>query len=108
VRPNPSYLGGSTQVYLHLVRGHDDFAESTDEIAPLTEEEKQARLAEMRAKLSEKKAAQAIKDKEDARANEVCFLAHHSNLYISLLTRNIENSPKGHQGKSGTKGGAPA
>ncbi|KAF3004570.1 hypothetical protein E8E14_004815 [Neopestalotiopsis sp. 37M] len=50
--------------------GHDDFAESIDEIAPLTEEEKKARLQEMRSKLAEKRAAQAVKDKEDARANE--------------------------------------
>ncbi|KAI4597355.1 hypothetical protein KJ359_004461 [Pestalotiopsis sp. 9143b] len=50
--------------------GHDDFAESTEEIAALTEEEKKARLDEMRSKLAEKRAAQAVKDKEDARANE--------------------------------------
>ncbi|KAH6655690.1 ubiquitin-related domain-containing protein [Truncatella angustata] len=50
--------------------GHDDFAESTEAIAPLTEEEKANRLTEMRSKLAEKRAAQAIKDKEDAKANE--------------------------------------
>lgn len=37
----------------------------------MTEEEKKARLAEMRSKVAEKKAAQAAKDKEDAKANEV-------------------------------------
>ncbi|KAK9782876.1 putative UBX domain-containing protein [Seiridium cardinale] len=50
--------------------GHDDFAESIDEIAPLTEEERKARLEEMRAKLAEKRATQSVKDKEDAKANE--------------------------------------
>ncbi|ETS81719.1 hypothetical protein PFICI_06721 [Pestalotiopsis fici W106-1] len=50
--------------------GHDDFAESIEEIAALTEEEKKERLQEMRSKLAEKRAAQAVKDKEDARANE--------------------------------------
>ncbi|KAI0134405.1 ubiquitin-related domain-containing protein [Xylariales sp. AK1849] len=50
--------------------GHDDFAESTDEIAPLTEEERAARLEEMRSKLAEKRANQALADKEEARKNE--------------------------------------
>lgn len=50
--------------------GHTDFAESTDEIAPLTEEEKKARLAELRKKVQEKRANQAIADREDAKKNE--------------------------------------
>jgi len=49
---------------------HTDFSESTDEIAPLTEEEKAARLEELRQKLAEKRANQAIKDKEEAKQNE--------------------------------------
>lgn len=50
--------------------GHDDFAESTEEIAALTEEERAARLAEMRKALAEKRAKQAIVDKEEAKRNE--------------------------------------
>ena len=50
---------------------HTDFSESTEAIAPLTEEEKKARLEELRQKLKEKKANQAVTDKEDATLNEV-------------------------------------
>lgn len=49
---------------------HTDFAESTDEIAPLTEEEKKQRLEELRAKLAAKRAGQAEQDKLDRKANE--------------------------------------
>lgn len=35
--------------------GHENFEESTEEIAPLTEEEKKAKLEELKAKMSEKK-----------------------------------------------------
>ncbi|KAH8893517.1 DNA-binding protein [Thozetella sp. PMI_491] len=49
---------------------HTDFSESTDEIAPLTEDEKKARLEELRQKLKEKKANQSVQDKEDAKRNE--------------------------------------
>jgi hypothetical protein len=49
---------------------HVDFSESTEEIAPLTEEEKKAKLEELRAKNAEKKAKQAILDKEEQRKNE--------------------------------------
>ncbi|KAI0554568.1 ubiquitin-related domain-containing protein [Xylaria curta] len=50
--------------------GHADFAESTEEIAPLTEEEKQQRLAELREKVKAKRANQAIVDKEEQKRNE--------------------------------------
>lgn len=50
---------------------HTDFSESTEEIAPLTEEEKKAKLEELRQKLKEKRAGQAVIDKEDAKRNEV-------------------------------------
>lgn len=48
--------------------GHDQFEESTEEIKPLTEEEKKAKLEELRKKLAAKRAA---KDQEEAKANEV-------------------------------------
>ncbi|KAJ9156641.1 DNA-binding protein [Pleurostoma richardsiae] len=50
--------------------GHTDFAESTEEIAPLTEEEKKARLEELRQKLAAKRANQALLDKETNLKNE--------------------------------------
>ncbi|KAH8685492.1 ubiquitin-related domain-containing protein [Tricladium varicosporioides] len=49
---------------------HVNFSESTEEIAPLTEEEKKARIAELKAKSEEKKAKQAIIDKEEQKRNE--------------------------------------
>ncbi len=52
-------------------RGHADFSESTEEVAPLTEEEKTARLEELRQKLKEKRANRSILDREEAKKNEV-------------------------------------
>lgn len=49
---------------------HTDFAESTEEIAPLTEDEKKQRLEELRERLKAKKAAGAVKDKEEQKRNE--------------------------------------
>jgi hypothetical protein len=50
---------------------HVDFSESTEEIAPLTEEEKAARLEELRVKLAEKRALQAEQEKAERKRNEV-------------------------------------
>ncbi|KAI1306211.1 ubiquitin-related domain-containing protein [Xylaria venustula] len=50
--------------------GHSDFAESTEEIAPLTEEEKKQRLEELREKAKAKRANQAVADKEEQKRNE--------------------------------------
>lgn len=50
--------------------GHENFAESTEEIAPLTEEEKKQRLQELREKLAEKRAKESEQDKEDRKRNE--------------------------------------
>jgi hypothetical protein len=49
---------------------HTNFAESTEEIKPLTEEEKKQRLAELKEKMAAKKAAQAEQDKIDRKKNE--------------------------------------
>ncbi|KAL8720351.1 MAG: hypothetical protein Q9225_002779 [Loekoesia sp. 1 TL-2023] len=49
---------------------HVDFAESQEEIAPLTEEEKKARLQELRQKLAEKRAGVSEQDKVDKKRNE--------------------------------------
>jgi len=49
---------------------HTNFAESTEEIKPLTEEEKKQKLAELKDKMMAKKAAQAEQDKLDRKKNE--------------------------------------
>ncbi|TKA24759.1 hypothetical protein B0A50_05747 [Salinomyces thailandicus] len=50
--------------------GHDDFSESTEEIAPLTEQEKKDKLDGMRKALAEKKARQAVEDKAADKRND--------------------------------------
>jgi len=50
--------------------GHENFSESTEEIAPLTDAEKAARLEDLRQKLALKRATQADQDKEDRKRNE--------------------------------------
>lgn len=50
--------------------GHDDFAESNEELAPLTEEEKKQKLDELREKLAAKRAGQADEDKALQKRND--------------------------------------
>ncbi|KAJ7777421.1 ubiquitin-related domain-containing protein [Mycena metata] len=50
--------------------GHQEFEESTDEIKPLTEEEKKAKLAELRQKMTEKRERKAIEDAKEAKISE--------------------------------------
>ncbi|GJN93753.1 hypothetical protein Rhopal_006810-T1 [Rhodotorula paludigena] len=50
--------------------GHTDFEESTEELKPLTEEEKAQKLQELRERMAEKKKAQAKLDAEENRRNE--------------------------------------
>lgn len=52
--------------------GHVNFAESTEEMTPLTDEEKKARLSELREKLAAKRATMSDQDKIDKKKNEVC------------------------------------
>ena len=62
---------GMAQAQFHAEKsGHDDFSESAEEIAPLTEEEKKQKLEDMRAKLAEKRAGQAQEDKLAQKRNE--------------------------------------
>lgn len=62
---------GMSQAQFHAEKsGHDDFSESAEELAPLTEEEKAARLQELREKLAEKRARQKDEDKAANRRNE--------------------------------------
>ncbi|KAK4982381.1 hypothetical protein LTR66_009308, partial [Elasticomyces elasticus] len=49
---------------------HTNFAESTEEVKPLTEEEKAAKLAELRQKAAERKAGQSDQDKLERKRNE--------------------------------------
>jgi UBX domain-containing protein 1/4 len=66
-------LRSHAQVQFHAEKsGHENFAESTEEIAPLTEEEKKAKLEELRAKLQEKRSNQSVQDRVDQKKNEVC------------------------------------
>ncbi|KAI9440838.1 ubiquitin-related domain-containing protein [Lactarius indigo] len=51
--------------------GHDQFEESTEEIKPLTEEEKQQKLIELREKMNEKRAKKAAEEAKEAKANEL-------------------------------------
>lgn len=50
---------------------HTDFSESTEEIAPLTADEKKAKLDELRERLQAKRARQSEQDKEEQKRNEV-------------------------------------
>lgn len=49
---------------------HANFSESTEEIAPLTEEQKKEKLAELRAAAAARKAKQEVANKEEAKKNE--------------------------------------
>ena len=66
----PDTLASSTHTNT-AHRDHTDFAESTEEIAPLTEEEKKAKLEQLREKLKAKRANQSAAEKEEAKRNEV-------------------------------------
>ncbi|KAI0091558.1 ubiquitin-related domain-containing protein [Irpex rosettiformis] len=50
--------------------GHDQFEESTEEVKPLTEEEKKQKLADLREKMAAKRAAKAKEEANEQRANE--------------------------------------
>ncbi|KAI7886101.1 hypothetical protein K492DRAFT_233625 [Lichtheimia hyalospora FSU 10163] len=55
----------------HAIKtSHQNFSESTQVIAPLTEEEKQAKLAELKARLAEKRAVKAREEAEERRQSE--------------------------------------
>ncbi|KAH7921179.1 hypothetical protein BV22DRAFT_1107326 [Leucogyrophana mollusca] len=50
--------------------GHDQFEESTEEIKPLTEEERVQKLAELREKMAAKRAVKAQEEAKEQKANE--------------------------------------
>lgn len=60
----------NAQAEFHAVKsGHQEFSQSTEEIAPLTEEEKKAKLVELRTKAAERKVLKAKQDKEEEKKN---------------------------------------
>ena len=62
---------GMAQAQFHAEKsGHTDFAESEEELAPLTEEEKKAKLEELKQKLAMKRAAQSEEDREANKKND--------------------------------------
>ena len=64
-------LRSHAQAEFHATKtGHVDFSESTEEIAPLTEEEKKEKLEELRRKLAEKRSGTSEQDKLDKKKNE--------------------------------------
>lgn len=64
-------LRSHAQAEFHATKtGHVDFSESTEEIAPLTEEEKKAKLEELRRKLAEKRSGTSEQDRLDKKKNE--------------------------------------
>lgn len=72
-------LRSHAQAEFHATKtGHVDFSESTEEIAPLTEEEKKAKLEELRRKLAEKRSGTSEQDKLDKKKNEVktCWICN--------------------------------
>lgn len=78
---------GQSQAEFHASKsGHVDFAESTEEIAPLTEEQKKQRLTELREKLAAKRAGLSDQDKIDKKKNEVCFPSLSP---VNLVSRSI-------------------
>lgn len=64
-------MRGQAEAEYHATKSqHTDFSESTEEVKPLTEEEKKQKLQELREKMASKKAVQAEQDKADAKRNE--------------------------------------
>ena len=60
--------------------GHDDFAQSAEELPPLTAEEKKAAVEQLKAKAAAKKAELSEQDKIDKKRNEV--RVHNFNLSV--------------------------
>ena len=98
------------EIHAHRTE-HINFAESTEEIAPLTEEEKKAKLDDLRQKLAEKRAGMSEQDKIDKKRNEVrnwTFLEHEGWRSSGLLGNTAEEHQRGarHQGGPEEEGAA--
>lgn len=99
------------QAEFHATKsGHVDFAESTAEIAPLTEAEKKAKLEELRQKLEQKRSGASDQDKLDHKKNEVGTRYAQFIIWVighdKLLTENLGNSTQKHQGDPRSEGGS--
>lgn len=81
---------------MQFLSGHQNFAESTEEIPPLSKEEAKEKLEELRRKAVEKRAEQALIDKEEAKRNEVGLLWCLKELHN--VTCHSENSHEEHKG----------
>lgn len=59
------------QAEFHATKtGHDDFSESTEEVAPLTEEQRKEKLEEARLRLAAKRAEMSEVEKEERKRND--------------------------------------
>lgn len=89
---------------------HVDFSESTEEIAPLTEEEKKAKLEELRQRLAEKRQKMSEQDKKDQKRNEVRFIDFSSfDTHVTKSDPQVQllgNPPQEHEGDSRYEGRA--
>jgi len=86
-------LRSMNQVQFHAEKsGHENFEESAEEIAPLTEEEKKARLEELRGALAEKRAKQALVDKEEAKKNEKIRMK--STKEVAIIKEDLEKKER--------------
>lgn len=74
------------RLLIYRRREHVDFAESTEEIAPLTDAEKKAKLAELRERAKERQALKEKVDKEEAKKNEVSLLLPNPSTVFLLPT----------------------
>ena len=96
-------LRSHAQAEFHATKtGHIDFSESTEEIAPLTEDEKKVKLEELRKKLAEKRSGTSEQDKLDKKKNEVrpCWTCNDQ----GKLTRVIGDPSEEHQGDTRYQG----
>lgn len=81
-------LRSRAQAEIHASKTqHLGFAESLEEIAPLTEEEKKARLEDLRRKLAEKRAGMSEQDKIDKKRNEVSIIPFQETSFRSADQR---------------------
>lgn len=51
--------------------GHDQFEESTEDVKPLTDEEKKQKLQELREKLAAKRAVKSVAETQEQKSNEI-------------------------------------
>ena len=92
---------GTAEVEFHASKTqHENFSQSVEEIAPLTEEEKKAKLEALREKLAAKRAVQSEQDKADQKRNEVSLVPEET----GLVLRSLGNPAKEYEGVTGSEG----